>query len=459
MTLSIYNTANLKKEAFSPLDDKGKYIGMYVCGPTVYDYIHIGNARPLVVFDVLYRLLKRQYEKVTYVRNITDVDDKINARALQESISIQDLTQKTIQQFHDDVKMLGCLPPDVEPRATDHIGEMIALIEKLLSKNHAYIAENHVLFDTESMADYGKFARKNHQDLIAGARVDVAPYKKNASDFVLWKPSDEGQPAWESPWGLGRPGWHIECSAMSEKYLSANFDIHGGGQDLIFPHHQNEIAQSCSAHDGCIYAKYWMHNGYLLSEGEKMSKSLNNFYTVRELLDDTPGEALRLVLLQTHYRQPLDFSRDKLKQAKNILNKFYDILGMNGGVETVDIQKNTATPDIIAALNDDLNTPKALAHLHEYLHIFKANPSHENKEILLTAGAMMGLLQQSPDDWQKSQRHIDGIAPTEIEDLIKKRSLLKQQKDYEGADAIREQLKTYNIVLKDSPNGTTWHKG
>ena len=292
MVLQIYNTMSRRKEAFKPLDIG--HVGMYVCGPTVYDFAHIGNARPVVVFDVMYRLLRRLYRKVTYVRNITDVDDKINARAAETGEDIRSLTERTADQFHQDIAALGAIPPDVEPRATDHIAEMITIIRDLIDKGYAYVAEGHVLFHVEQMQDYGALSGHSRDELIAGARVEVAPYKKDPADFVLWKPSEDDLPGWDSPWGRGRPGWHIECSAMSMKYLGDSFDIHGGGRDLIFPHHENEIAQSRCAHPNSHFARYWMHNGYLMAEGEKMSKSLGNFYTIHELLQEFPGEAIRL---------------------------------------------------------------------------------------------------------------------------------------------------------------------
>ncbi|MCW9040939.1 MAG: cysteine--tRNA ligase, partial [Rhodospirillales bacterium] len=310
MGLHIHNTLTRRKDAFEPIDPAN--VRMYVCGPTVYDYAHIGNARPVVVFDVLYRLLKTIYPKVTYVRNITDVDDKINARARESGEDIRAITERTADAFHADMAALNALPPDIEPRATEHIPEMTAMIETLIASGHAYEAEGHVLFSVASFDGYGALSGRNRDEMIAGARVEVAPYKRDPADFVLWKPSGEDEPGWQSPWGYGRPGWHLECSAMSGRYLDKTFDIHGGGQDLIFPHHENEIAQSVCAHGGTPFVRYWMHNGYLMAEGEKMSKSLGNFYTVHELLDDFPGEAIRLVLLQTHYRQPLDFTRDGL---------------------------------------------------------------------------------------------------------------------------------------------------
>src|ERR1700722_6932965 len=322
--LHLHNTLTRQKEKFEPLDPA--HVRMYVCGPTVYDFAHLGNARPVVVFDVLYRLLKRHYPRVTYVRNITDVDDKIIAKAKESGEPIDSITKRTTQAYHEDMAALNALPPDIEPRATQHIPQMIALIEKLIAKKHAYVAEGHVLFNVPSMKNYGELSRRSRDELIAGARVDVAPYKKDAADFVLWKPSEPDQVGWESPWGRGRPGWHIECSAMGEAHLGETFDIHGGGLDLIFPHHENEIAQSSCAHNGAPLAKIWMHNGFLNIDKDKMSKSLGNFFTVRQLLAKAPGEALRLALLSGHYRQPLDFSPEALEVAKGTLDRWYGAL-------------------------------------------------------------------------------------------------------------------------------------
>ena len=392
--LQIYNTASRRKEEFRPIDKR--HVRMYVCGPTVYDFAHIGNARPVVVFDVVYRLLKRLYPKVTYVRNITDVDDKINARAKETGEDIRTLTERTAQQFHEDIAALGALPPDVEPRATEHIAEMIAIISELLDKGYAYHEDGHVLFHVPSMPSYGALSGHSREELIAGARVEVAPYKRDPADFVLWKPSETTLPGWDSPWGRGRPGWHIECSAMSMKYLGDSFDIHGGGRDLIFPHHENEIAQSRCAHPGSQFAKYWMHNGYLMAEGEKMSKSLGNFYTIRELLDEFPGEAIRLALLQTHYRQPLDFTKDNLRQAKQTLDRFYTALRAVAEIEPAD----AAAEDVIKALEDDINTPLALAALHATLSdLNKAETEAEKarfKGVVLDGGSLLGLFQQDP---------------------------------------------------------------
>ncbi len=355
--LRLYNTLTRQKDVFAPIDPKN--VRMYVCGPTVYDFAHIGNARPVIVFDVLFRLLRHVYGEthVTYVRNITDVDDKINARAAEEGVSIRNVTERTARQYHDDVAALGCLPPTHEPRATEYIAQMVAMIEKLIAAGHAYPAEGHVLFDVSSKADYGKLSRRSLDEMIAGARVEIAPYKKNPMDFVLWKPSDKNTPGWDSPWGRGRPGWHIECSAMSESLLGETFDIHGGGIDLTFPHHENEIAQSEGAHHNHPFAKVWMHNGFLQVEGEKMSKSLGNFFTIRDLLADWPGEVLRFNMLRTHYRQPMDWTLAGMKESWNTLERWY---GAVKGVETA-----VAGKDVLAALADDLNTPQAIAELHK----------------------------------------------------------------------------------------------
>ncbi|MEQ9487674.1 MAG: cysteine--tRNA ligase [Alphaproteobacteria bacterium] len=445
--LTIYNTATRRKEQFEPLDRNGKGIGLYVCGPTVYDRIHIGNARPLVVFDVLNRLLRHLFCKVTYVRNITDVDDKINARAAEQGIAIRDLTEQTVEGFHEDAAALGCIQPDIEPRATDHIPAMIAMIEDLISKGHAYEADGHVLFNVPSWDEYGKFSGRDRDEQIAGARVEVASYKKDPADFVLWKPSTDDIPGWDSPWGYGRPGWHIECSAMSEQYLGETFDIHGGGVDLVFPHHQNEIAQSRCAHPDAEFARYWMHNGYLMSEGEKMSKSLGNFYTVAELLEEFPGEALRLVILKTHYRQPLDFSKDKCREAKTELDRFYSALKSGAG----DVESGTQDSRMIAAMTDDLNTPKAISVLHE----LSKDPAQ-----LRAAGAMLGLLQHDPDAWLKGESTtVSGPDADRIEALIAERAAAKKAKDFARADAIRDDLYDNGIVLEDKTGGVTeWRR-
>jgi cysteinyl-tRNA synthetase len=456
VTLRIFDTLSRAKVDFVPLDPT--HVRLYVCGPTVYDFAHIGNARPVVVFDVLARLLRRLYPKVTYVRNITDVDDKINARAAEYGEDIRALTERTAKQFHEDMAALNTLPPDVEPRATEHIAEMIAMIEELIEKGHAYAADGHVLFSVPSMPDYGKLSRHSRDELVAGARVEVAPYKKDPADFVLWKPSTPDLPGWDSPWGRGRPGWHIECSAMSSKYLGAEFDIHGGGQDLIFPHHENEIAQSRCAHPEAIFAKYWMHNGYLMAEGEKMSKSLGNFYTVHELLEEFPGEAIRLMLLQTHYRQPLDFTKDGLAQAKSTLDRFYLALR-----DSADVQAGeTDAPDVQAALEDDLNTPLALSRFHEALGELNKAKSGEQRTAakgrLLAGAEMLGLLQRDADAWLRGGTGGGGLDEAEIERLIAERIEARTNKDFATADRIRDELAAQGIVLEDGPNGTAWRR-
>ena len=429
--LRLYNTLSRQKDDFAPIDPKN--VRMYVCGITVYDFAHIGNARPVIVFDVLFRLLRHVYgaPHVTYVRNITDVDDKINARAAEEGVSIRNVTERTTKQYHDDVAAVGALPPTHEPRATDYIKQMVVMIEKLIAAGHAYEADGHVLFDVSSKADYGKLSRRSLDEMIAGARVEVAPYKKNAMDFVLWKPSSKDMPGWDSPWGRGRPGWHIECSAMSESLLGESFDIHAGGIDLTFPHHENEIAQSEGAHHGHSFANVWMHNGFLQVEGEKMSKSLGNFFTIRELLADWPGEVLRFNMLRSHYRQPMDWTVAGMRESWNTLERWY-------------AAAKGATPRIgeglLAALADDLNTPQAIAELH------KASPEE-------LAGGLT-LLGFSLDE-----KNITAKAPVdeaEINAAIDARLAARKNKDFKEADRIRDELVAKGIILKDGPGGTTW---
>ncbi|WP_422034898.1 cysteine--tRNA ligase [Reyranella sp.] len=443
MSLVVYNTLSREKEPFVPLDPS--HVRLYVCGPTVYDYVHIGNARPVVVFDVLYRLLKRRYPRVTYVRNITDIDDKIMVRAAENHESIDALTERTAAAYQSDMSRLGALSPDVEPRATKYVGEMIALIERLVARGHAYEAEGHVLFDVPSMEDYGRLSRRSHDELIAGARVEVAPYKKDPADFVLWKPSTDAQAGWPSPWGRGRPGWHIECSAMSGALLGETFDIHAGGLDLIFPHHENEIAQSRSAFGHAIMAKYWMHNGFLNISGEKMSKSLGNFFTVHELLDQYPGEVIRLLLLSAQYRQPLDFTPDGLAQAKGTLDRWYGLLrGKALGAKPI-------PAPVEQALSDDLNTPLAISALHQL-----RDPSE------LKAGASaLGLLQQDPEAWFRWTPAAAAAGPSdaEIEAAIAARQAARKAKDFKESDRIRDELKAKGVILEDGPKGTTWKRG
>jgi len=456
MPLQLYNTATRRKEPFTPL--KPDTVGMYVCGPTVYDRAHIGNARPVIVFDVLYRLLKRHYGHVTYVRNITDVDDKIIAAARQNGEPIAALTERTTQAFHDDMAALGALPPDEEPRATQHIDGMIAMTATLIDKGHAYEADGHVLFDVTSMAEYGKLSGRDRDEQIAGARVEVAPYKRDPADFVLWKPSDADQPGWYSPWGRGRPGWHLECSVMSHAHLGATFDIHGGGRDLIFPHHENEVAQSEGVNGAGTFARTWVHNGFLTVNGEKMSKSLGNFFTVRDLLDDGwPGEALRLMTLKTHYRHPLDWTLDGLKEAKAELDHYYLALRHADDVEAA---PDAEVPqEVEAALLDDLNTPQALTALHavagELNKVGDGAAKVSCKGQLLAAGAAFGLLRENPETWLKGAATDDA---GDIDALIAARNAARHSKDFAEADRIRDELAARGVVLEDGAGGTTWRR-
>jgi cysteinyl-tRNA synthetase len=442
MSLIIHNTLSREKEPFVPLDPG--HIRLYVCGPTVYDYVHIGNARPVVAFDVLYRLLKRRYPKVTYVRNITDIDDRIIVRAADNKESIDALTARTGDAYQSDMKRLGALPPDAEPRATQYVGQMVAMIARLVGNGHAYAADGHVLFSVPSMPDYGRLSRKPRDELIAGARVEVAPYKKDPADFVLWKPSTDAQPGWDSPWGRGRPGWHIECSAMSGSLLGETFDIHAGGLDLIFPHHENEIAQSRSAFGHAFMAKYWMHNGFLNISGEKMSKSLGNFFTVHELLDQFPGEAIRLLLLSAHYRQPLDFTHEGLQAAKATLDSWYGVLRGK-------VVGSAAVPQSVEdALSDDINTPLAISALHQL-----GDPAQ------LRAGAnALGLLQQDAEAWFRwTPAGSSGPSEAEIEAAIVARQAARKARDFKESDRIRDDMKAKGVILEDGPKGTTWKRG
>ncbi len=453
MTIRIYNTLAREKQDLEPVSP-GR-VGMYVCGPTVYDYAHIGNARPVIVFDVLYRLLRYEFGagNVKYVRNITDVDDKIIAAADESGEEIGSITARTTEAFHADVAALGALPPDEEPRATGHIPEMIALIEDLIAKDHAYEADGHVLFDVSSMAGYGRLSRHSQDELIAGSRVEVAPYKRNPTDFVLWKPSTGSQPGWDSPWGFGRPGWHLECSAMSEKHLGVTFDIHGGGQDLIFPHHENEIAQSTCSHGAGTFAKYWMHNGYLQVEGEKMSKSLGSFITVHDLLKEHHGETIRLAMLMTHYRQPINWTADGLAQAKSQLDGWYGAL-RGGKGEAAD-----APSALVEALSDDLNTPLAISALHEAAGAVNKSGTAEDAGTLQSGADLLGLLQLDPDDWFKWQpAGAASLADADVDALIEERNAARAGKNFVRADQIRDQLAEAGILLEDGAQGTAWKR-
>jgi cysteinyl-tRNA synthetase len=435
MSLTLYNTLSRSKEVFSPLDPAN--VRLYVCGPTVYDLAHIGNARPIIVFDVLFRLLRSIYgpDHVTYVRNITDVDDKINARAAEQNIPIRVLTEQTLQQFHEDISTLGVLQPTYEPRATESIPEMIAIIERLLASGCAYVAEGHVLFEVAEMKDYGRLAGRSLDEMIAGARVDIAPYKKNPMDFVLWKPSPAELPGWDSPWGRGRPGWHIECSAMSWKFLGETFDIHGGGIDLVFPHHENELAQSRCAFSTPIMARFWMHNGFLQLEGRKMAKSEGNFITIRDLLEDWPGEVLRFNMLRTHYRQPMDWTTRGLEESLRTLSNFFGAERYRGPAALHD--------SVREALLDDLNTPEAINRLHE-LH--KDGRQDELIQSLLALGFTGDL---------KDPRQVR-VDSTAIEKLIAARNSARAARNWQESDRIRDELLRMGIVLKDSREGTTW---
>jgi cysteinyl-tRNA synthetase len=495
MPLSLYNSLTRRKEQFEPLDRER--VGLYVCGPTVYDRAHIGNARAFVVFDVLYRLLGDLYGRghVLYVRNITDVDDKIITAAHDNGEPIPALTARTTAAFHADMAALQILPPDVEPRATAHIPQMVAMIERLIAKGHAYVVEGnanagHVLFAVASDPDYGRLSRRSRDEMIAGARVEVAPYKRDPGDFVLWKPSPPELPGWDSPWGRGRPGWHIECSAMSEAHLGESFDIHGGGLDLIFPHHENEIAQSTCAHDGRPFVRFWVHNGFLTVDGAKMSKSLGNFRTVQELLEAAPGEAIRLALLSTHYRDPLDWTNEKLRQARISLDRFYRALTLPSDVVFERFgEAEEALMPVREALLDDLNTPLALSALHDLVGRINRTSSDAERSALLRAleqgGRLIGLLEQNPRDWLRGLRGEaqfpggdkasnpgniplrgeaqfpggDKVSNPRIDRLIEKRTELRRARHYAEADCIRTELAKEGIVLEDRPDGTTvWRR-
>ena len=455
MSLVLHNTLTRSKEPFEPAEP-GK-VSVYVCGPTVYNRPHIGNARPAVVFDVLVRFLRTRYA-VTYVRNITDVDDKINAAAAESGEAIADVAARYAAAYHADMDALGVLPPDVEPYATHHIGEMIAMIQSLIDKGHAYAVEGHVLFRVSSYEDYGQLSRRDRRQLLDGARVEVAPYKEDAGDFVLWKPSTGEQPGWESPWGRGRPGWHIECSAMAARHLGATIDIHGGGNDLVFPHHENEIAQSTCAHDGETFARYWLHNGFVNVDHTKMSKSLGNVVLVRELLEQAPGEVVRLALLSAHYRQPLDWSADVLAEAKRKLARLYNALRKVQGWQD---DWDTAEPDadFLAALDDDINTPRALAALFalakEINRLGGGNEALALARTLRASGAVLGLLDGDPAAWTASEEtaHVDAPA---IDALLEQRTAARAAKDFATADRIREELTAMGVVIEDSPDGPQW---
>jgi len=456
-TLTLYNTLTRKKEIFEPADPNR--VTMYVCGPTVYNHAHIGNARPAVVFDVLARVLRRLYPHVVYARNITDIEDKIIAAAKEQGVDISVVTDKYADIYRKDMGALGVLVPDLEPKATDSVPEMISMMERLIEAGHTYAAEGHVLFDVPSYPEYGRLSGRDRDEMVAGARVEVAPYKKDPADFVLWKPSTPDQPGWDSPWGRGRPGWHIECSAMIEKHLGTTIDIHGGGIDLQFPHHENEVAQSACAHGYTPLARFWLHNGFVNIESEKMSKSIGNVLLVHDLIEQAPGEAIRLALLAGHYRQPLDWTGEGLAQAKRMLDRLYGALRNLADVRSE--PTNDAAPDaFVDALLDDLNTPKALSELFAIAKRANTEMDPGTKALLkaelIGAGRLIGILEMDPEAWfagAGAASHIDG---EEVERLIAARNAARKEKNFAEADRIRDELAAQGVQIEDGPQGTSW---
>jgi cysteinyl-tRNA synthetase len=458
MAIYLHDTLKGKKVPFEPL--KEGEVTMYLCGPTVYNFAHIGNARPAVVFDLLARVLRRRY-KLTYARNITDIDDKINQASIDSGQPIGEITAQYIKAYNDDMGALGVQMPDIEPHATQHVAEMIDMIKVLIDKGFAYEAEGHVLFDVTADANYGSLSKRDLREMIAGARVEVAPYKRSAQDFVLWKPSTPELPGWDSPWGRGRPGWHIECSAMSKKHLGDTIDIHAGGQDLVFPHHENEMAQSTCAHDGAPFARYWVHNGFLSMDSTKMSKSLGNVLLVHDLIESVPGEVIRLALLNAHYRQPLDWSDETVAAARRMLDRFY---GAIRGIELNDAERASAEPPVgvIEALEDDINTPKALAEMFNLARTLnKATEDAERKKLageLLASGDLVGLIQLDPEEWFAGGG--DGeLSADDIESLLEEREAARANRDFAAADGIRDKLAKAGIQIEDSADGTRWRRG
>ena len=455
MEIQLYNNLSRRLEAFAPADPAR--VTMYLCGPTVYNYVHIGNARGPVVFDVLARLLRRRFDKLLYARNITDVDDKINNAAKELGVPIGEITAKYTAAYRADMLELGVVPQDVEPHATEHIPQIIAMIERLIASGHAYAAEGHVLFSVPSFPAYGQLSRRPPDEMLAGARVEVAPYKRDPGDFVLWKPSTPDLPGWDSPWGIGRPGWHIECSAMAEAHLGETIDIHAGGLDLQFPHHENEVAQSVCAHGGKVFARFWVHNGMLNFGGSKMSKSLGNVSILHELLATQPAEALRYALLSAHYRQPLDWSETLIEQSISTLNRLYGTLRDLAGIDTVADEQLPAAVE--AALCDDLNTPAVLAEMARLAGEARRSDSIEEKRVLkaqlLSAGAIMGLLQQDPQAWFGQ----GGDDDSRIQALVDERIAARKAKDFARSDAIRDQLAAEGVLLEDTAQGVRWRRG
>ena len=457
--LKLHNTLTKNKSEFIPVDDK--HVRMYTCGPTVYNYAHIGNARPAVVSDLLVRLLRYIYPKVTYVSNITDIEDKIIKASRETKTPISEITKKFENIYNEDMSSLGVLPPDIQPRATDYINDMISLINDMITNNYAYESEKHVLFDVKSYDAYGKLSGRDIEDQLAGSRVEVASYKKSPGDFVLWKPSYDEDPGWDSPWGFGRPGWHLECSAMSEKNLGLPFDIHGGGMDLIFPHHENEIAQSCGAHNEKnnpqIFVKYWIHNAMLNIGGKKMSKSLGNIFYIRDYLEKYSGEVLRLALLSGHYRQSLNWTDESIEQANSMLNRLYRILKK---VEHINVVDTLVSDSVIKCLCDDLNTPEALAAINKIANQLSRETDLNKLSILkselLWSVNMIGILQHNPDKWLGIGQVDESIDSNEIELLIKERKIAREFKNFSKADEIRDKLNNMNIEIEDTPDGTIW---
>jgi len=445
--LNLFNTLFNKKEKFVPIDSNK--VGMYVCGPTVYDFPHIGNARPLVVFDVLFRLLKKIYgkNKIAYVRNITDIDDKIIEASKQNNKSIKELTKIITTSFHKDCKYLNCLEPNFEPKATDHINEMISMVKNLIKNKHAYENEKHVYFSVSSFKEYGKLSNKNSEQLVAGSRVEVSKYKKDPLDFVLWKPSDIDDPGWDSPWGRGRPGWHLECSVMSEKFLGKKFDIHGGGLDLVFPHHENEIAQSRCVNNTNNFANYWVHNGYVTFDKEKMSKSIGNIVTVKQLRETINGQVVRLALLSSHYKQPLDWSEKLINESKNILDKWYS--------QFEEMESEELPDDVLSPLLEDLNTPEYISKLHSlYDKASKGNKS--SKARFLSACKLIGLFGENVKSWKNFKKQRTKVDERFINQKIIDRNNARKKKNYKLADSIRIELEKNDIIIEDKQDKTTW---
>ena len=450
MPLQIYDTLSNEKKLFEPIDPSN--VRMYVCGPTVYDFPHVGNARPVIVFDLLFRLLRRIYgiDNVTYVRNITDVDDKIITAASENNEDIKSLTERTIKFFHDDANYIGALEPTFEPKATDYINDMIEIISSLIEKDYAYVSEDNVLFSASKFSKYGQLSGKNLEEMIAGSRVEVESFKRSSSDFVLWKPSKSSEPGWDSPWGKGRPGWHIECSAMSEKLLGKNFDIHGGGQDLIFPHHENEIAQSECANNE-KFANFWLHNGFVNVEGNKMSKSEGNFVTVNQLKQKYQGEVIRLAMISTHYRQPLNWTENNLIECKKTLDKWYQLISENN----FSFDNEKISSEVINALEDDLNTPKAISVLHQLYKDCKSN-DRNTVETFLSSANFLGILMHTSSEWLSWGKEKLSIDEKQIELLISERKSARDNGNFEKADKIRNDLEHKGILLEDNKGKTTW---